>query len=435
MKHPELSEKRLLILGGSLWKNAIKDFADENNITLIATGNDQTAGIFEIADETYGVNSTDSVAMKKLIKDVRIDGVYMGGSEAVISAACQYVNDLGLPCYCTHDQWEYLQNKGNFKELCIRHDLPVVPRYMINNDIENAVPEKEYPVITKPTDGCGSNGFSVCHNIDELKKGYAIAAKESPTGSVIIEKFVPNDGVVVFYTVSEGKLLFSGLEDKYPVRYEKQGSYVGGLFICESDLADSFRKQFEERIERMIQSIGIKEGTFWIEVFHYGDSFYFNEVGFRYGGSASIYFVDYKHGINQVAADIYYALTGQSKTNGFTSLIPDSVPKKRFYAVYPFYCGAGVIQKIQGIEDARQMTNIVTLPLIHNVGSNIKDTGSFSQVVALAHFVFDTEAELKDTIEELHTKVRFINEDGIDMSLRMLKLDELRIKNNFEEGR
>ena len=434
MKHPELSGKRLLILGGSLWKRAIKDFADENDITLIATGNDQTAGIFEIADEKYGLNSTDQVAMKQLIKDAKIDGVYMGGSEAVISAACQYINELGLPCYCTHDQWEYLQNKSNFKELCIQNDLPVVPRYMIDKGIENAVPENEYPVITKPTDGCGSSGFSVCHNIDELKKGYAVAAKESPTGTVIIEKFVPNDGVVVFYTVSEGKLLFSGLEDKYPVRYEKQGSYVGGLFICESDLAESFRAQYEERIERMIQSIGIKEGSFWIEVFHCGDHFYFNEVGFRYGGSASIYFVDYKHGINQVAADIYYALTGTSKTNDFTSLIPDTVPKKRFYAVYPFYCGAGTIQKVQGIEEARQMTNIVTLPLIHGEGSQIKDTGSFSQVVALAHFVFETEAELKETIEELHKKIKFFNEDGAELTLRMLKTNQLRIKNNLEEG-
>ena len=116
MRFPELNGKRLLILGGSLWKEAIKDFSNENNITLIATGNDQTAGIFQIADEAYNVNSTDSEAMKKLITDTKIDGVYMGGSEAVISSACKYINEIGMPCYCTHEQWEYLQNKSNFKE-------------------------------------------------------------------------------------------------------------------------------------------------------------------------------------------------------------------------------------------------------------------------------------------------------------------------------
>ena len=117
MNLPELNGKRLLILGGSLWKKAIKDFADENGIVLIATGNNSTAGIFEIANETYGINSIDKNAMKNLIKDANIDGVYLGGSEAVIHEACQYVNELGMPCYCTYEQWEYLQNKANFLDL------------------------------------------------------------------------------------------------------------------------------------------------------------------------------------------------------------------------------------------------------------------------------------------------------------------------------
>lgn len=424
MNHPELNGKRLLILGGSLWKKAIKDFADENGIVLIATGNDQSAGIFEIADETYSVDSTDASAMKKLIRDAKVDGVYMGGSEAVISSACKYLNELGMPCYCTHEQWECLQNKDSFKKLCIQNGLPVVPRFKLDD-----ISPKAYPVITKPTDGCGSSGFSVCHNWDELVRGYEVAKKESPTDRVIIEKFVPNDGVVVFYTVSQGKLLFSGLEDKYPVRYEKQGSYVGGLFVCESDLVDSFRKRFEPRIESMIQAIGIKEGSFWIEVFHSGDDYFFNEVGFRYGGSASIYFVDYMHGINQVAADIYFALTGKSKVEGFSSLIPKSIPRKKYYAVYPVYCSAGKVKEIVGVDDVSLLSNMVAFPLIHGVGSCISDTGSFFQVAALAHFVFNTEDELYKTIETVHTKVNFIEEDGTNMVLKMLKLEKFKLKN------
>jgi hypothetical protein len=361
--------------------------------------------------------------MKKLIRDARIDGVYMGGSEAVISAACQYINELGLPCYCTHYQWEYLQNKAHFKELCIKNGLPVVPRYSLDS-----VPVMAYPVITKPTDGCGSSGFSVCHNRGELNTGYRIAAEESPSGSVIIEKFVPNDGVVVFYTVSNGTLLFSGLEDKYPVRYEKQGSYVGGLFVFESDTVDEFRERFENKIENMIRSIGIKEGSFWIEVFKNGDDFYFNEVGFRYGGSASIYPVDYKHGINQVASDIYYALTGDSKTEGFSSLIPERITKNLFYAVYPIYCREGTIKQILGAKEIENIPNMVIFPIIHGEGSYIADSGSFSQVVALAHFVFESERELKETIDTIHKRIRFVDNGGSDLVIRMLNLNQLRFK-------
>lgn len=75
----DLRGKRLLLLGGSIWKDAIKQFADENEVILVATGNDTTAGIFEISQEGYRVNSTDIEGMKRLIKEKKIDGVYMGG--------------------------------------------------------------------------------------------------------------------------------------------------------------------------------------------------------------------------------------------------------------------------------------------------------------------------------------------------------------------
>ena len=117
-----------------------------------------------------------------------------------------------------------MQNKIQFKHLLIENGLPVTPRYDIRSlsDIDSIADEIRFPVMTKSTDGCGSNGFSVCHNIEELKAGYKHASATSASGSVIIvEKFVKNDGVIVFYTFSNGKMHFSGLEDKYPVRYEE----------------------------------------------------------------------------------------------------------------------------------------------------------------------------------------------------------------------
>lgn len=173
-----LKGKRLLLLGGSMWKDAISDFAKENEIVLIATGNNRNAGIFEIADECYDVDSTDSHGMKCLILEKKIDGVYMGGSEPVIASACEYLNELNMPCYCTKSQWEFLQNKKYFKEICMAHGLPVVPQYKIAYDeIESKGGNLDYPVITKPADGCGSSGFSVCRNQDELLAGYEIAKK------------------------------------------------------------------------------------------------------------------------------------------------------------------------------------------------------------------------------------------------------------------
>ncbi len=416
-----LQGKRLLLLGGSMWKEAIQAFAEEHEITLIATGNDQSAGIFEIAQEKYTVNSTDHEAMKRLITEKKIDGVYVGGSEAVISAACEYLNDLHMPCYCNKKQWDFLQHKGNFKALCQQFDLPVVPRYSATEEtLKQAVPEEAYPVITKPADGCGSSGFSICRNLEELKSGYQKAKENSASGTVIIEKFVDNNGFVVFLTFSNGTLYFSGMEDKFPVQYEKEGSYVAGLVTFESRFTENFRSLFEEKLQRMMSSIGIREGSVWIEVFCNGTEYYFNEVGYRYGGTVSIYPVDYFYSINQVASDIYYALTGESQIAGHTSLIPKNFPRKKHYAIYPIHLNSGTISKIEGVDSLLEKEEILVIPTTKNIGDTVKQTGSFAQAYALVHFVYDTKEELKKELKYIHQTLFVEDENGNNMVHQML---------------
>lgn len=239
------------------------------------------------------------------------------GAEPVINAACEYINELGLPCYCSREQWQLVQNKHHFKALCQKFGLPVVPKYELDkNNFEDCFPESAFPVVLKPADGCGSSGFSVCNTYEELKVGYEEAANNSPTGTVICEKLVENKAVGVFYSISGSEISFVGSEDKTPVRYPKQGSYVAGFFSFPSVFEHDFRVRYEDKIKSMFKSIGLYEGSIWIEVFHDGDEYYFNEVGYRYGGSISVYPIDYLSGINQIYRDLYYAIvvsTGREK--------------------------------------------------------------------------------------------------------------------------
>ncbi len=423
----KLSGKRLLILGGSIWKDAIKAYAADNNITLIATGSNQSAGIFDIANEKYDIDSTNSEEIKKLIKEQKIDGVYMGGSEPVITQACKYINELDLPCYCTPAQWEQLQDKTLFKELCIKFNLPVVPKYDVTfENIDQIIKHDDFPLITKPTDGCGSSGFSKCNNIDELKRGYSIATAASPTGSVIVEKFVNNKGVVVFYTFSNGKMYFSGVEDKYPVKHIKHGTFVGGLFVFESKLTNDFRSKFEEKLQMLFNSLGIKEGSVWIEVFYDNNQYYFNEVGYRYGGSVSIYPIDYLYSINQVGADIYYALTGESKIFDHKSIISPHIVRKSNYCIYPVHIAGGTIKSITGIEEIRKLGDIIFISVTKNIDDHIEDTGSFSQAFALIHFICNSSDECKNIIEKIHDTIHVLNENGEEMIMRMLDTNNIK---------
>lgn len=423
----DIRGKRLLLLGSTVWKDLIKSFADYYGVRLYFAGL-YPAPLDDIVEEFYRIDSTDPEVMIPFVKEHRFDGVYMGGSEFIVSHACVWINQLGLPCYCEKEQWEILQNKSLFKNLCIKYDLPVVPKFVINpHDIKGSIKQEDYPVITKPTDGSGSNGFSVCHNAEELEKGYWIASESSPTGSVICEKFVNNSGLVVFFTFSQGEMHLVLTEDKIPVKYEKQGSYVAGLFTCPSKYENRFKLLFEEKIRRLFQSIGIKEGTIWIEIFKDGDNYYFNEVGYRYGGSFSFFSVDYISGINQFFADLYYATTGDSQLYGFQTLIPDNVKRGKSYCIYPVHCNAGKICKEEGLDSISQKfgDDLVFVPHQKEVGDSIADTGSFGQVSCLFHFVYEGSHELKDKISFIQKTYRVLDENGFNLVSDRFKVNKL----------
>lgn len=410
--------KRLLLLGGSSWKNALEDFAEYTGVKLIATGNDTSSGIFEIAKEGYEVDSTNKEAMKALILSKNIDGVYMGGSEQVIGAACEYLQDLNMPCYCSKKQWDFIQNKANLKEKFIEFDIPVAPRYELTYDeIDINADSISFPVITKPVDSCGSSGFSICSNVEELKIGYKLAEKNSVSGDVMIEKFVKNKGVVVLYTFTNGEMVFSGLEDKYPIKYTDDGSFVVGMVIFESRFTKEFRERFDAKLAKMFKEMDISEGTVWIEVFHDGDEYYFNEAGYRYGGSVTVYPVNYFYGINQVYGDMYYALTGESKIKDWPSLIKTENVGKRYYAIYPIYVNSGIISKVIGVEEVRNMSNVVTVIQTKSVGSNIAATGNFSQNFGMVHFVFDSKDEFKETVRKIDNVLKIIDDNEHDMTI------------------
>ena len=423
----EIRGKRLLLLGSSVWKDLIKQFADEYGVYLISAGL-YPAPIDTIAQEVYHIDTIDRNVMIPFVRNHHIDGVYMGGSEFIISHACEWINEIGLPCYCEKKQWDLLQNKKHFKELCIKHGLPVVPKYDIDPlDFEGSIKPEDYPVITKPSDGSGSNGFSVCYNSKELEAGYKRAAENSPTASVICEKFVKNDAMAIFYSITEKDVVFCGSEDKTPIHYKKHNTYVAGLFHFPSEFETIVRCRYESNLIKMFKSIGLSSGSIWLELFHDDESYYFNEVGYRHGGSFSFYPIEYLSGVNQFYFDLYYALTGKSKLFGFKPLIKESIPNDKKYCVYPIHCNAGIIASEEGEDEIRRKYpySIVVVTHKSNIGDQIFDSGSFAQIYCLFHFLYKTKEECKEIIRYIQETYKVIDTQGNNMVNVMLNINEI----------
>lgn len=400
----DIRGKRLLLLGSNVYKDIIKQIADAYGLVLIFAGL-YPGELDEIADEVYRIDTTNSDVMLEFIKSHRIDGVYMGASELIISSACDYINQAGLPCICNLEQWNCIQNKKLFKQLCRRFDLPVTTEYDYQED-----KILSYPVIVKPVDGCGSEGLFECLSFADVQNAYAKAQASSKSHEVIIEEKVKNDAIYAYYTLTDGKYSLDLTEDTYGIN-ERACSFTKSIYLAPSQFDKEFIALFDSKIKSMLSTIGLHNGDLWFEVFHSDGKYFFNEAGFRPAGHKSMYPVEFFSGINQIASLIYYSLTGEGERLRSPKLLNKQSYGKN-YCIYPIHGKRGEIKEIIIDRELYLDPRVQLVSFQRHTGDKIENENNFQGIIGFVHFSYNDIAELKSIITFIENAVNVFDISG-----------------------
>ncbi|MBQ8047222.1 MAG: ATP-grasp domain-containing protein [Prevotella sp.] len=372
------------------------------------------------ADESWDVSTADIDKLERLCITNHVDGITTGVHEFNINRMLDLCERLHLPCYCKRSTWLYCDSKVSFKSLCMANDVPVAKKYDLNDLSDDSLQGVDFPVITKPVDGSGSRGFSVCHDAEQLRNGYNHAKEFSPTGSVLVEDYIPYDAVIVHYTMVNGKCLFSGISDKYSVKFPSTGASVMGLQLFPSRGIQKYLELLDAKVRNMFESAGFTDGPIWIEAFYDGtDKFIFNEMGYRFGGSMTNYPVQYFYGIDQLDQLIHVAL-GES----FPVMPKDIKPGKK-YCILPVHIHAGRIDKVIGIDDVLQRDDVYAFVPVHFAGDDIQEWGSAQQVFCYLHILYDDLQALQYSIHEVLEQLKVEDVAGNNLLFTLFEVDEL----------
>lgn len=358
-----------------------------------------------IANEHWEISTAEVGQLAEMCRQHQVDGILAGVHEFNINRMLDLCEELHLPCYCKRDTWIYCDDKVEFKSLCQANHIPVAQKYSMDE-----IDSIKYPVIVKPVDGSGSRGFHVCNGVDELKEKYKNASEFSPTGRVIIEDYIPYDAVIIQYTMFEGKCYFSGMSDKISCRFSSTGSSVMGFQSFPSMGISVYLKNLDAKAREMFEKAGFTDGPIWIEAFYDGkDKFYFNEMGYRFGGSLTNYPVEYFYGINQLDLMIAKALGGESK------LSLQANAKAKHYCILPIHIKAGTIARIDGLEELKKMPFFHQFVPVHFVGDPIQEWGSAQQVFCYLHVLYDTNEDLKASLNKVMDILHVYDANDEDM--------------------
>lgn len=416
MLSKDLKGKKLLLVGGLHTTADLVNLAHRNGVEIGVADYNHNTYLKQIADYAYDVNVYDEDAMAKLCREEHIDGIITAFNERLGSVVRMLGDRVGLPFPFTVEQMKMSTNKKNFKHTCIKYGVPVPKEYVIKDIQDISKTQINYPVIIKPVDSASSVGVTPCMDQRELELGFEKAKSASKSGDVIVEQYLPYDEVNLTYIAQDGDIKLAAIHDRYFNTTQKSATKAPDLYIYPSRYTDLILEKYNENILNMLRSIGIKNGSLFIQAVIKGEQMYCYEAGIRLNGCKTYQILEYENGYNTFEHLMEFALTGSmGKKVEFN-------PKfKRWYATLNVLGEPGAtIARYEGEKALETYPWLIHIAKRYKEGETIPadSAGTLIQDTTRIHVVADTKEELMERIDKVNELYKILDPKGRNIILQ-----------------
>lgn len=350
--------KKLLIIGASVLQLPGILKAKEMGLHVgVVDYNPQAVGI-AYADEYFNASTMDEEAVVKAAEAFQPDGIMTLATDMPMRGVAKAAAKLGLPGI-SYDTAIKSTDKGEMIKAFEEHGVEHPWYYIVDdeNQFEEIVDKVAYPCVMKPTDNAGNRGVCYIANKEELLGEYAYSHENSRSGHVIIEEYLDGQEVSVEIIVYKGEVHILAVTDKLT---------LGKPYFVEIGHAEQSQKSLEviEAIKdlatRAVKAVGIDNSPAHVEIMVTKDGPKMVELGSRMGGGCiTTHLVPLSTGIDMIKSVMDLAL----------GLKPDLEPKFDKGSALRHIVGVeGVIESVDGIEEAEKVPGVYEVTMLKNVG-------------------------------------------------------------------
>jgi biotin carboxylase len=261
-------ERTLLVVSGGTEAIAGIARARELGLHVLVSDGDPHAPGLAAADEyllasTYDVEATVAAAKRYHREVRRIDGVICIASDVPVTVA-SVAAELALPGVPLETA-RLSADKLALKLRLAEHNVasPAFAPLASAADLYAHTAEHGYPLVVKPVDSRGARGVLLLwDDTFDLSWAYETARRESPTGRVIVERFLDGPQISTESLVVDGLVHTVGLVDR---NYEHLGRFAphvienGGELPSRLD-ADT-QLAVHELLQRAAAALGVDRGV------------------------------------------------------------------------------------------------------------------------------------------------------------------------------
>lgn len=401
----KIKKKKILFLGGFPQMIDIIKTAGNMGIYTVVVDRDSNSPAKKIADKSYNVSTDKINDLVQICREEKIDGIFNGFEDFNIHVAEKLCKILSLSFYSNKKQLEMVTNKNSFKNLCKKNSIEIIEQY----DLENAIKENKYPYIVKPVDSYGSRGIFICFNEEELRKGYLNAVESSFSKKAIIERFIDsNIGTEFFYTIVNGNIHLTATADRYTVKLEKNTVPLPVAEVFPSKIQKNKKLEMDKKLKRLIKDLEIKNGLVLIQAINDKENIYPYEMAYRFTGEQHYQLVKEQKGINLAEMMIKYCLNENIEGYDNDLINDDNFIKPA--ANIAILLNPGKINKIDGIEKLKNISEIKSYIVTHSENDVIETKVDYSRILLRANIVADNYEELLEVIDKIQKSISVVSD-------------------------
>ncbi|MCI8513121.1 MAG: ATP-grasp domain-containing protein [Lachnospiraceae bacterium] len=375
-----------------------------------------------LADEAWDMDYSDVDAVAEQCRKKGVNGVIAGYSEERVLAACRISNKIGTPFYATEEQINLTRNKREFKELCKRNGVRVPNNYYADDLLQGEVcSDVHFPVIVKPVDNGGRKGITICRSMGELESAIQIALDNSKAGDVVIEDYIEGMELCAVYTIVDGEISLSCLNDKYISKENEDAAKLCAFVVTPSKYYDEYLSEVDEKIKALLRAVNAQNGVANFQFIANEAGIWAFEMGYRINGNDDFKVIRKYNGIDFLKMLVIHSLTGRMGEK----LDKDNPCFPEYCATLVLYLCGGIIGRID-YSEIENMESIDDISINRCVGNEIIANGTNGQKAGMIKFSATSMKNIMSMVTKIKNGLKVEDIEGKDMILTMF--DESRLK-------
>lgn len=274
------------------------------------------------------------------------------------------------------------------------------------SDLQQAVVQRGYPLVIKPTDRSGSRGVLMIEKGCNLAEMYERSKEISFSGTVQVEEFLEGMQISTETVMFQGKGVTPGIAERNYSQFKNflpQIMENGGWIPTE--LSSNDQKDIENLVVRTSLALGITDGTTKGDVVMTRKGPKIIELAARLsGGDFCESLIPLSSGVNIVKAAVQIAIGEKPNFEELKPKFQKAVVNRYFFP------NPGKLIKIEGIQEVMEQKWVKKLEFWYKVGDNVPKASNHSQRFGVFIVVGENRGEVDARSAWVYDKINIVTE-------------------------